>query len=195
MHEFILVLRTWDALDFWQLAIYMWDSPINTKTKLLFLPCELINHMSVWPYSITMWLAGQNSNVAMLNYRYVHYWKGNGSLSFMNANFATVNCYMQVWLYHMYHKLWYVFCTTESTKPYLLFANYRSIKRINANGSQLETVFYSNTSNAVGVDYDFRYVWHIRQMMCVVTLQLQGGYVLHMSLVCLWWVFWTAVSL
>ena len=51
---------------------------------------------------------------------------------------------------------WCLFYTTESIEPHLLFANSDSIKQINIDGSQLATVFYSNTSNAVGVGYDLR---------------------------------------
>jgi len=138
VHESILVFRTWDPLDFWQLTTYMWDPPINTKTKLLFPPCELINHMSVWLYRITMWLAAQNSNVAMLNYRYVHYWKGNGSLSFMNANFTAVN----------YYKFDYTTCTT-SKYHYDMFSVLQNPQN---HTCSLQTIVPSNESTPMVVN-------------------------------------------
>ena len=49
-----------------------------------------------------------------------------------------------------------IYVLSESTEPYLLFANLHSIRRINLNGSRFETLIYNNDSHAVGLDYDLR---------------------------------------
>ena len=49
------------------------------------------------------------------------------------------------------------YLVTPREVPYLIFAKRVAIHRINLNGTELDTVI-SNTSNAIAIDFDARYL-------------------------------------